>query len=189
MRSRGGCSRSERNYAFAVRRTKRRESCIPNRRSRKPPLDVARPRATFQIQEIIYFVGQPARTTGTRQSSAAKEISRGDAEPRRMKGGNGESVANVVTLCLKGEIPHCVSRKPPLDVARPRATLQVQEIIYFVGQPARTTGTRQSSAAEASLSRRKHSFATQKQYYQKPISVNILLTSSIILDHCDSRMP
>ena len=65
-----------------------------------------------------------------------------------MKDGNGESVANVVTLCLKGEIPHCVSRKPPLDVARPRATLQVQEIIYFAGQPARTTGTRQSSAAE-----------------------------------------
>ena len=55
--------------------------------------------------------------------SAAEEISRKVREVRKeMKDGNGESEANVVTLCSKCEIPHCVSRKPPLDVARPRAT-------------------------------------------------------------------
>ena len=32
-----------------------------------------------------------------------------------MKGGNGVSEANGITLCSKGEIPYCVSRKPPLD--------------------------------------------------------------------------
>ena len=35
---------------------------------------------------------------------------------------NGVREANGITLCSKGEIPYCVSRKPPLDVARPRAT-------------------------------------------------------------------
>ena len=37
---------SERNYAFADRRTKQREVYIPKRLSGKPPLDVARLRAT-----------------------------------------------------------------------------------------------------------------------------------------------
>ncbi len=131
------------------------EACIPNRRSRKPPLDVARPRATLQVQEIIYFVGQPDRTPDARQSSAAKEISRGDAEPRRMKGGNEASAASGITHSPERRtkrrelfIPNRRSQKPPLDVARPRATLQVQEIIYFVGQPARTPGARQFPTAE-----------------------------------------
>ena len=40
--------RSEANgiTQFADRRTEKIEACIPKRRSRKPPLDVARPRAT-----------------------------------------------------------------------------------------------------------------------------------------------
>ena len=95
------------------------EACIPNRRSRKPPLDVARPRATLQVQEIIYFVGQPDRTPDARQSSAAKEISRGDAEPRRMKGGNEASAASGITHSPERRtkrresfIPNRLSRKP-----------------------------------------------------------------------------
>ena len=47
------------------RRTKRRELCIPKRRSRKPPLDVARPRATLPEQEKTLSqecpLEQPAR--------------------------------------------------------------------------------------------------------------------------------
>ncbi len=35
-----------------------------------------------------------------------------------MKGGNGVTNGSGITLCLKGEIPYCVSRKRPLDVAR-----------------------------------------------------------------------
>ena len=34
-----------------------------------------------------------------------------------LEGGNEVSEANVVTLCSKGEIPYCVSRKRPLDGA------------------------------------------------------------------------
>ena len=35
----------------------------------------------------------------------------------KMKGGNGANAVSEVTLCSKGEIPYCVSRKRPLDGA------------------------------------------------------------------------
>ena len=49
---------SERNYAFADRRTKRREVCIPKQRSRKTPLDVARLRATLPVPRKPNFVAE-----------------------------------------------------------------------------------------------------------------------------------
>ena len=71
---------------------------------------------------------------GGNEASAASGITQfAEGEPKRLnydtvsvyqplKGGNVASETSEVTLCSKCEIPHCVSRKPPLDVARPRAT-------------------------------------------------------------------
>ena len=42
--------------------------------------------------------------------------------PKVMKGGNGAIETSVVTLCCVVCIPKRRSRKPPPDVARPRAT-------------------------------------------------------------------
>ena len=49
MEGGNGVRFSERNYAFADRRTKRREVWITKRRNDKTPLDVARPRATLLV--------------------------------------------------------------------------------------------------------------------------------------------
>ena len=63
----------------------------------------------YRIAEAFKNLKNAPNPSNLRVADEVRRRNLSRKERKEMKGGNGESEANVVTLCSKGEIPYCVA--------------------------------------------------------------------------------